>query len=116
MNDGLLKNINFWVFSVGLKLVPCILLTYLSLALIRVLLEAEKRRQRLKSNVAGATSHVSVATADGSGLAQAPPVVSLPAAQQPQPQLRQQAQQRDAGEGELDERRGSNRSEASLLK
>lgn len=35
----------------GLKLVPCILLTYLSLALIRVLMEAEKRKQRLKNNL-----------------------------------------------------------------
>lgn len=39
------------MFSVGLKLVPCLLLTYLSLALIRVLIEAEKRKVRLKQNV-----------------------------------------------------------------
>lgn len=50
-NDELLKKINFWVFSVGTKLVPCILLTYMSIALIRVLIEAEKRKQRLKSNL-----------------------------------------------------------------
>lgn len=38
------------MFSVGLKLVPCLLLTYLSLALIRVLIEADKRKERLKNN------------------------------------------------------------------
>lgn len=65
-NDGLLKNINFWVFSVGLKLVPCILLTYLSIALIRLLMEAERRRQRLKaSNLRGhigSAQNVSIAS------------------------------------------------------
>ena len=49
-SDGLLKNINFWVYSVVMKLVPCILLTYLSLALIRVVVRADKRRQRLRAN------------------------------------------------------------------
>ncbi len=46
-NDELLQNLNFWVFSVLLKLIPCILLTCLSLALIRILVEANKRKQRL---------------------------------------------------------------------
>lgn len=41
---------DFWLFSVALKLVPCLLLTYLSLALIRVLIEADKRKERLKNN------------------------------------------------------------------
>ncbi|XP_015793299.1 uncharacterized protein LOC107369832 [Tetranychus urticae] len=45
-----LKRINFWVFSVGTKLVPCILLTYLSWALIHAVLEADKRKRRLKEN------------------------------------------------------------------
>ncbi|RWS24013.1 putative G-protein coupled receptor-like protein [Leptotrombidium deliense] len=49
-NGELLKKINFWVFSVATKLVPCMLLTYLSLALIRVLVEADKRKQRLHQN------------------------------------------------------------------
>ncbi|RWS28231.1 FMRFamide receptor-like protein [Leptotrombidium deliense] len=49
-HEQLLRKINFWVFSVGTKLVPCVLLTYLSLALIRVLMEAERRKQRLKPN------------------------------------------------------------------
>ena len=43
----LLANINFWAFSVFLKLIPCILLTCLSLALIRILIEARKRKERL---------------------------------------------------------------------
>jgi hypothetical protein len=46
-NDELLQKLNFWVFSVLLKLIPCILLTCLSLALIRILVEANKRKQRL---------------------------------------------------------------------
>lgn len=37
------------MFSVLLKLIPCVLLTILSLALIRVLVEANKRKQRLLS-------------------------------------------------------------------
>lgn len=49
----LLKKINFWVYSVGTKLLPCIVLTYMSLALIRVLVEAEKRKKRLKANGRG---------------------------------------------------------------
>lgn len=50
-NNELLKKINFWVYSIGLKILPCILLTHLSLALIRVLMEAERRKQRLKNNL-----------------------------------------------------------------
>lgn len=49
-NDELLQKLNFWVFSVLLKLIPCVLLTILSLALIRVLVEANKRKQRLLSS------------------------------------------------------------------
>lgn len=49
-NNGLLKDINFWVYSVMMKLVPCILLTYLSFALIQVVVKADKRRQQLKAN------------------------------------------------------------------
>ncbi|XP_015793655.1 uncharacterized protein LOC107370176 isoform X2 [Tetranychus urticae] len=49
-NDKFLKNLNFWVFSVGTKLVPCILLTYFSLAIIKILIEADKRKARLRSS------------------------------------------------------------------
>ena len=34
-NDGLLKNINFWTYSVVVKLIPCVALTILSFQLIR---------------------------------------------------------------------------------
>lgn len=47
-HDDLLASINFWLFSVITKLVPCVALTGLSLGLIRVLYEANLRRQRLK--------------------------------------------------------------------
>lgn len=49
-NDGLLKKINFWVFGVMAKIIPCVMLTYLSLALIRVMVEADKRKTRLKES------------------------------------------------------------------
>lgn len=48
MQNMLLANINFWLFSVITKLVPCVALTGLSLGLIKVLYEANQRRQRLK--------------------------------------------------------------------
>lgn len=51
-HDRLLEKINFWLFSVITKLVPCVALTALSLGLIRVLYEANKRKQRLKSRKA----------------------------------------------------------------
>ncbi|XP_035213263.1 sex peptide receptor-like [Stegodyphus dumicola] len=47
-HNGLLAKINFWMFSVITKLVPCVALTGLSLGLIRVLYEANDSRQRLK--------------------------------------------------------------------
>ncbi|XP_074599060.1 G-protein coupled receptor dmsr-1-like [Brevipalpus obovatus] len=46
----LLKRINFWLFSGGCKLVPCVLLTYLTWALINVVYAADKRKRRLKEN------------------------------------------------------------------
>lgn len=42
-----LMNFNLWFYSIIIKLVPCIALTILSLRLIRVLLEAKKRRKQL---------------------------------------------------------------------
>lgn len=47
----LLEKMNFWIFSVITKLVPCVALTGLSLGLIKVLYETNKRRQRLKNRV-----------------------------------------------------------------
>lgn len=39
-----------WVYSVIIKLIPCIALTYFSLQLIRALLEAKKRKEKLTTN------------------------------------------------------------------
>nr|XP_046914042.1 G-protein coupled receptor dmsr-1-like [Dermatophagoides farinae] len=52
-NHELLEKITFWVFSVFMKLIPCGLLTCITLALIRILIEARKRKERLlKGNFA----------------------------------------------------------------
>ncbi|GFT45837.1 sex peptide receptor [Nephila pilipes] len=56
-HDKLLEKINFWLFSVITKLVPCVALTALSLGLIRVLYEANLRRQRLKNRAESDRSH-----------------------------------------------------------
>ncbi|KRT85817.1 G protein-coupled receptor [Oryctes borbonicus] len=40
-------NVSFWVYSVVIKLVPCVLLTILSMRLISALLETKKRRRNL---------------------------------------------------------------------
>ncbi|XP_064467552.1 G-protein coupled receptor dmsr-1-like [Ornithodoros turicata] len=48
-NDGLLQTLNFWTYSVLMKLVPCIALTGLSVGLMRVLYEANARKKRLKA-------------------------------------------------------------------
>ncbi|KFM66935.1 putative G-protein coupled receptor, partial [Stegodyphus mimosarum] len=48
-HNRLLEKMNFWIFSVITKLVPCVALTGLSLGLIKVLYETNKRRQRLKN-------------------------------------------------------------------
>lgn len=50
-NDGLLEKFNFWIFSVLTKLIPCIALTGLSIGLIRVLYEANRRKQKLKNRI-----------------------------------------------------------------
>ncbi|XP_071526788.1 G-protein coupled receptor dmsr-1-like [Panulirus ornatus] len=51
---SLLKSINFWIYAVILKLLPCVALTGLSFALIRELLRAARRRaQLMKRNSSG---------------------------------------------------------------
>lgn len=45
-----LRQINFWMYSVVFKLIPCIALTVLSQRLIHALLEAKRRRKYLVSN------------------------------------------------------------------
>jgi hypothetical protein len=46
----LLKHINFWVYSVVIKLIPCVALTELSRRLICALLETKRRRQQLTAS------------------------------------------------------------------
>ncbi|GIY64035.1 sex peptide receptor [Caerostris darwini] len=56
-HNRLLEKINFWIFSVITKLVPCVALTGISLGLIRVLYERNKRRQRLKGTADADKNH-----------------------------------------------------------
>lgn len=44
-----LNDMNFWIYSVVIKIIPCVALTILSLQLILALVEAKKRRQKLTS-------------------------------------------------------------------
>lgn len=46
-NNELHKKINFWIYSVVIKLLPCLALTVLSTRLIFALLNTKKRRQNL---------------------------------------------------------------------
>ncbi|KAK8727712.1 hypothetical protein OTU49_009419 [Cherax quadricarinatus] len=53
-HGGLMKSINFWIYAVLLKLLPCGALTGLSYALIQELLRAARRRtQLMKRNSSG---------------------------------------------------------------
>ncbi|XP_062550972.1 G-protein coupled receptor dmsr-1-like [Armigeres subalbatus] len=52
-NYPTLLNVNFWIYSVVIKLIPCIALTILSLRLIAALLEAKRRRKQLTGNSKG---------------------------------------------------------------
>ncbi|XP_071533023.1 G-protein coupled receptor dmsr-1-like isoform X2 [Panulirus ornatus] len=53
-HGGFLKSINFWIYAVMLKLLPCGALTGLSFALIQELLRAARRRaQLMKRNSSG---------------------------------------------------------------
>lgn len=46
-HNGLLQKINFWTYSVMVKLIPCIALTMLSLSLIHALYQANQRKLNL---------------------------------------------------------------------
>ncbi|XP_017792657.1 PREDICTED: sex peptide receptor-like [Habropoda laboriosa] len=46
-NHDILKELNFWIYSVVIKLFPCVILTIVSLKLLQVLLEAKQRRRKL---------------------------------------------------------------------
>nr|AGT02812.1 myosuppressin receptor [Rhodnius prolixus] len=48
-NHNLLVDLNFWVYSVVIKIIPCIALTVLSLRLICALMDAKRRREALTS-------------------------------------------------------------------
>lgn len=48
-----LQNVNFWIYSVVIKLIPCIALTILSLRLVGALLEAKHRRKQLTGTSRG---------------------------------------------------------------
>lgn len=52
----LLDRLNFWVHSVIIKLIPCLVLTVISFILIRVLCQAAKRKDKLKQYNQTATS------------------------------------------------------------
>lgn len=47
-SDTTLLKINFWLFAVFIKLLPCIMLTIISIWLIKTLFDAKKRRQVLR--------------------------------------------------------------------
>lgn len=56
---SLANSINFWLFSVIIKLLPCLVLTVISFILIRVLCQAAKRKVKLKGyNQAASTSNI----------------------------------------------------------
>lgn len=54
--NQLLSLLDFWVYSVVIKLIPCLTLTILSLRLILALMEAKKRRKTLTSTTLVRTS------------------------------------------------------------
>lgn len=56
LHKPLLLNATFLIYSVVIKLIPCIALTILSVRLILALLEAKRRRKKLTSKPASATS------------------------------------------------------------
>lgn len=53
---NLLTHLNFLIYSVVFKIIPCIMLTVLSLRLVFALIETKKRRQKLTSNMSRKTA------------------------------------------------------------
>ncbi|CAH0552067.1 unnamed protein product [Brassicogethes aeneus] len=47
-NDPSLLQVNFWVYAVFIKLLPCVILTFISFWLIRTLFKAKRRKQVLR--------------------------------------------------------------------
>ncbi|XP_017864433.1 PREDICTED: sex peptide receptor [Drosophila arizonae] len=64
LHKPLLLNATFLIYSVVIKLIPCIALTILSVRLILALLEAKRRRKKLTSKPASTTS-TAVASSNG---------------------------------------------------
>lgn len=48
-----ISDMNFWLYSIVIKIIPCIALTIFSIIIIGALLEAKRRRKKLTSNSAG---------------------------------------------------------------
>ncbi|XP_063227096.1 G-protein coupled receptor dmsr-1-like [Bacillus rossius redtenbacheri] len=48
VGDVSLQTVNFWVYSVVIKIIPCVALTVLSLRLVLALVETKKRRRHLE--------------------------------------------------------------------
>ncbi|XP_050089980.1 G-protein coupled receptor dmsr-1 [Anopheles aquasalis] len=70
---------NFWIHSVIIKLLPCIILTVISCVLIQVLWKASKRRLKLKQGgnyAKNGTSSVTPQSGGGGGSSSAQPAVS----------------------------------------
>lgn len=77
-NHSLLENINFWTYSVVVKLIPCVALTILSFRLISALVSAKERRQNLKTNNLSKNKNLNKNNASivGSNAASAAPIPS----------------------------------------
>lgn len=62
-SSGIVSNsFNFWIHSVIIKLLPCLVLTVISFILIRVLCQAAKRKVKLKGyNQTASASNVNAA-------------------------------------------------------
>jgi thiol:disulfide interchange protein len=47
-DDELLYYVNFWIYGIIIKLLPCVVLTVISCWLIKALYKANRRKQALK--------------------------------------------------------------------
>jgi hypothetical protein len=47
-DDELLYYVNFWIYGIIIKLLPCVILTVISCWLIKALYKANRRKQALK--------------------------------------------------------------------
>ncbi|GAB0094563.1 uncharacterized protein DMENIID0001_098800 [Sergentomyia squamirostris] len=63
--DTALYRFNFWMHSILIKLLPCVILTVISFVLIRVLYKAAKRKVRLKGYTTNATNSNAASALNG---------------------------------------------------